>query len=176
MVIPIKFDNVSRARWQRNLPKNVLHVQSFCFAWLIELASSVTVHAKQYLIRDDFVWKIDDFIENARRKRVLQVSIETESLSSANRPPRACFFSIIAIFIGITSWSLCGGTTTTNDNLVSRVLSYQSLWNVRAVGERTWEWGWSDDHQAVSITLGSRNITKTKQTTELLQQGHPTRI
>ena len=113
MVIPIKFDNVSRARWQRNLPKNVLHVQSFCFAWLIELASSVTVHAKQYLIRDDFVWKIDDFIENARRKRVLQVSIETESLSSANRPPRACFFSIIAIFIGITSWSLCGGTTTT---------------------------------------------------------------
>ena len=55
MVIPIKFDNVSRARWQRNLPKNVLHVQSFCFPWLIELASSVTVHAKQYLIRDDFV-------------------------------------------------------------------------------------------------------------------------
>ena len=92
MVIPIKFDNVSRASWQRNLPKNVLHVQSFCFAWLIELASSVTVHAKQYLIRDDFVWKIDDFMENERRKRLLQVSIETESLSSANRPPRACFF------------------------------------------------------------------------------------
>ena len=90
---------------QRNVQKNVLHVQSCCFAnqaycfFDVLAAVAVVVAKAPYCVAGSL----------GRKNKKARGTRGREAFPSSHRPPRSSYFSIIAIFIEIPSRSLCGG-------------------------------------------------------------------